>query len=137
MTQSANTMSLGEFDDGLLRWGNDLARWPGDAAARARTLLAENGEARALLEEECAFADALVAALVDPAPPSVVTARVRAAFTERRDLGGLSWILNPVSLALGAATALALGVAAALLFPIASAVNPDALLLNALGGGLI
>lgn len=130
------TMTVQEFDDGLLRWGSDMTQWPPTERRAAEELLAASSEARALFADERALDTAVATALAVDPPPHVAAA-VRVALDERRQDGILAWLLRPTPLVAGAAAALGIGIAAAILFPVSTALNPDALLLTALGGGLI
>jgi hypothetical protein len=137
MNAGKSPMRLDQFDDGLLRWGSDLARWPAMERERAEALLAESADARALLAEDRALAGTLAAALAVPIRSEQVVARVQQALAARRERGFWTRLLNPLPLVLGAATAVAIGAAAAILLPVAMGLDPDTLLVTALGGGLI
>lgn len=137
MSASPDDMTLAEFDDGLLRWGSDLARWPSDAGSRAAALLAASAEARDLLAEEARIAAATTAALSVPVAAGPLSARVETFVRERQDRRFWPRLLNPLPLLAGAAAALALGAALALVYPAIPGIDADALLVTAMGGGLI
>ena len=127
-------MTLQEFDEALLRWGGDLARWPGEVRAAARILLETEPRARALRDEMTRLDADLGAAMVVDLPDGAIAAKVQAALQRRRDPVDL-WSLLPLRkiLALGSLAGVG-GAALALVSPMA--VSTGALLAIALGGGL-
>lgn len=138
MSDDHEQSRLAAFDEALLRFGADLAAWPEDERQRAMALLAESVRARALLAEEQALLGAVKTALAVDAPPSPLVARIQRSVAERRDRGSFGHfrLLVPM-LAGGAVVALACGAALGLLLPMVPGLNPDALLVMALGGGFI
>jgi hypothetical protein len=100
-------MTLDDFEAGLDRHGADLERWPADAAAQGRRLLAASSDARALMTEARDMAallgEALPAAtLTSAALRSRILAEVTHDGTRSRAfawLTGGSRILRPVAIA--------------------------------------
>lgn len=137
MTGTDPAMTLAAFDEGLLRWGSDLHRWPAAERGQAQALLAANPAARALLAEETALAARLAAALAVSVQPVPLAARVEAGVRERREASSWRRFLNPWPLLAGAATAVALGAALALIYPAVPGLDADTLLVTAMGGGLL
>ena len=138
MTDSREPMTLAAFDEALLHWGSEIAEWPGDERRRAEALLSTSAEARALLAEEQAFSGALAAALAVNEQPGPLAARVQRAVSARRERRAFVGFRNPFPILAGAAAAaIACGAALGLLFTLAPGLDPDALLITVLGGGLI
>jgi hypothetical protein len=137
MSDSRESMTLTAFDDGLLRWGSDIARWPDNERTRAEALIASNAEARSMLAEEQDISGVLATALAVDMQPAPLAARVQQSVNARRENSGLARLLRPIPIMAGVTAAIACGVALGLLFPLAPDLNPDALLVTVLGGGLI
>jgi len=110
-------MTLDEFESNLDRYGADLARWPPEFTARARSLIADSSVARSLLVECRALA-----ALLDDALPAAslstgaVRSRILAAIEDETAKPTFAWLrfgprlLRPVAIAM-AIIPLALGYA--------------------------
>jgi hypothetical protein len=132
-------MTLAAFDEALLRFGADVARWPEGERRRAMALLAESVEAKSLMAEEEALHGIVAAALHVDAHPSALVARVQQSVAERRRRGGalarfrLLWPM----IAGGAVAAIACGIGIGLLLPLAPGLDSDALLMTLLGGGFL
>ncbi len=84
-----------EFEQALDRWGTDLDDWPGDAATRARALLAEGAPAPRRSLEAATRVDVFLRELgnaADPVPAHLA-ARIVARAPERDRLQrGLDWL---------------------------------------------
>lgn len=128
-------MTLEEFDEGLLKWGADLDRWPSTEQSAARALLDTDKNARALLEEMGSFETGLGAAMAVDVNAGAVSARVQTKIHDRADQSGLLSLL-PLWRMLGLGSlAGVVGAAVAVILP--ASVDSSRFLTMALGGGVL
>jgi hypothetical protein len=128
-------MTLEEFDEGLLKWGAALSRWPSTEQSAARALLDTDKTARALLEEMGSFETGLGAAMTVDVNAGAVSARVQTAIHDRADQPRLLSLL-PLWRMLGLGSLAGVGGAAfAMILP--ASVDSGRFLTMALGGGVL
>ena len=82
-------MTLEDFDEGLLKWGADLAGWPDELRPRAEKLLAQSEAARSMREEMAGLATILDTAVMSGVPVGAVSAKVQQSIAGRRERQGL------------------------------------------------
>lgn len=127
-------MTPAAFDEALLRYGSDLAKWPEVERGPAMALLAADDQARRLLAEEQAMTGALSEALSVEVRAANLAAAVSQSVSDRRQRRRFARWFNPLPIAVGATAAVAFGIALGLMFQ-PPGLDPDTLLVTALGGG--
>lgn len=127
-------MTREEFEKYLLLHGADLARWPADIGAAARTLLESDPLARALCDEIAALDTTLSRAVAAPPAGSAEIGRVLAGL-ERKRIEGQAYAGRWRLAATGLALAASVGGFAVGFFGNAGAVGPEDDLFMAVDGG--
>ena len=82
-------MTHEDFDEGLLKWGADLAKWPDESRRQAEELLAQSEAARSMQQEMAGFAVILDTAIMSDVTEGAISAKIQQTIARRRGRQGL------------------------------------------------